>query len=97
MLAVLTKIKVKKNQFSIVYAGQTIKGVVSKTKRKRNGIAHKPTKTNKLSSIKIGHEVIVNNLFDYIKTSPIKKIIKCTQKVLTFETETSIYKLEVIK
>lgn len=55
---------------------------------------HKYKKTKKLPA-QIGVE-IVGNGFNYLRTSPIVKIIDFDENSTTFETEGGIYKLEKI-
>jgi len=94
----LTKVKIKNAQSSFVQAGQTTTGTLYKAKRRKNGTMHRPIKVSKLTSILPKYELLVaDNIIQFIKTSAIQKIIRVTKNTLTFETETSIYKISLIK
>ena len=50
-----------------------------------------------IAEIKVGGYLLVgNNIYDMTKTSEIEDIIDMTENSLTFETTTSIYKLEIL-
>jgi len=98
MEAVLTKLKVKSGSYSSVEAGSTVRGEVYKSIRKKNGIAPKPTKLTKLVSLKVGQELLIyRNFLSFIKTSAVERIVRITKNTVTFETETSVYKLSLVK
>tara|TARA_R110000851_G_scaffold189947_1_gene340316 strand:- start:128 stop:424 length:297 start_codon:yes stop_codon:yes gene_type:complete len=91
----LEKIEIKDGHYSGVRPGHA---TTSKTCRVRKfdedaEIVHSP----KLEDIEDGDMIVVfSNAFDFTKTSPIIKIVELENNSLTFETGTSIYKLEVL-
>ncbi len=53
--------------------------------------------TDSISELEVDDMVYVGNIINYIKTSPVAKILESTDNSIEFETKTSAYLLEEVK
>jgi hypothetical protein len=90
---ILEKLAIKDGHYSSVRVGYKVEGSILATRKLMTDaeVARSPD----IGDIEVGDMILVTGGISYGKTSPISNIVERDTNSLTFETGTSIYKLEV--
>lgn len=90
----LEKLSIKEGHSSAVVEGSVSES--SKHVMFKVGDSDETLEFPEIKDITVGGMLLVfGDYTDFIKTSPITKIVETTENSLTFETRTSVYKLEI--
>ena len=93
MNVTIKKIAIDKGVFSMVSVGSSCTGKLEMS------YVNKPKKSGdpRIKDIRIGKQILVGNLTNYIKTSPVTEILNKTDNEIVFKTTTSTYEIKMVE
>jgi len=91
----MEKLKLLEGNHSEISPGKTQSGDLIIGQFDEDGKNPEPVIDLTISDIEVGNSVLVfgGGIFNFVKTSPIVKILESSETYIKFETETSIYEI----